>query len=108
MSNIKSALALGAAIVALSAGGAFAAAGMQTEGSLNVMAGPGDNFKTIGRLEVVRRHHDDSARVAQTRQTPPQSERRLVVEARERLVEEHESRTMQQRPLERQPLAQAA
>ena len=68
MSNIKSALALGAAIVALSAGGAFAAAGMQTEGSLNVMAGPGDNFKTIGRLEAnadvsVLRHSGNWCRI---------------------------------------------
>lgn len=51
MSNVKSAFALGAAIVALSVGGAFAA-GVQTEGQVNVMAGPGDNYKLVGRLEA--------------------------------------------------------
>ena len=54
--RIKQALALGAAILTLSAGGAFAAT---TDASVNVMAGPGSHFKTIAMLPA-----DDSVTLA--------------------------------------------
>jgi uncharacterized protein YgiM (DUF1202 family) len=45
--RMKQALALGAAILTLSAGGAFAAT---TDSSVNVMTGPGSHYKTIASL----------------------------------------------------------
>ncbi|HEX4298906.1 MAG TPA: hypothetical protein VHZ56_12875 [Devosia sp.] len=48
--SFKQALGLGAAIVVLSAGGAFAADTLDSNTTL--MSGPGDNFKTIGKLQA--------------------------------------------------------
>jgi uncharacterized protein YgiM (DUF1202 family) len=50
MPRFTSTLALGAAVVVLSVGGAFAAVTVDT--AVNVMAGPGQNFKTIARLDA--------------------------------------------------------
>lgn len=49
-SHLTSALALGATLIALSAGGAFAAVTVDT--TTNLMAGPGQNFKTVARLQA--------------------------------------------------------
>ncbi len=46
MSNLKSALALGAAVLTLSVGGAFAASTM-VDSNVDIMSGPGANFHTI-------------------------------------------------------------
>ena len=54
--RMKQVLALGAAILTLSAGGAFAAT---TDASVNVMSGPGAHFKTIATLPA-----DDSVTLA--------------------------------------------
>jgi uncharacterized protein YraI len=48
--HLTSALALGAAILALSVGGAFAA--VTVDSTANLMAGPGQNFKTVARLKA--------------------------------------------------------
>jgi uncharacterized protein YraI len=48
--HFTTALALGAAVLALSAGGAFAA--ITVDSTANLMAGPGQNFKTIARLQA--------------------------------------------------------
>ena len=48
--RLTSALALGAAVLALSVGGAFAAVTVDT--TANLMAGPGQNFKTVARLKA--------------------------------------------------------
>jgi len=45
-----SALALGVAVLALSVGGAFAA--VTVDSTANLMAGPGQNFKTVARLQA--------------------------------------------------------
>lgn len=50
LSHLTSAIALGAAIVTLSIGGAFAATTLDT--SVSVLAGPGDNYHTIARLKA--------------------------------------------------------
>ena len=50
LSNIRSALALGAAIFTLSVGGAFAATTLDT--SVDVLAGPGSNYKPIAKLQA--------------------------------------------------------
>ena len=49
-SHLTSALALGATLIALSAGGAFAAVTVDT--TANLMAGPGQNFKIVARLQA--------------------------------------------------------
>lgn len=48
--HLTSALALGAAVLALSVGGAFAA--VTVDSNSNLMAGPGQNFKTVARLQA--------------------------------------------------------
>ena len=48
--NLKSAFVLGAAIVGLSAGGAFAA--VTTDSELNLMSGPDQNSKLIATLDA--------------------------------------------------------
>jgi uncharacterized protein YgiM (DUF1202 family) len=48
--HLTSALALGAAVLALSVGGAFAA--VTVDSNANLMAGPGQNFKTVARLQA--------------------------------------------------------
>lgn len=48
--HLSSALAVGAAVLALSVGGAFAAVTVDT--TANLMAGPGQNFKTVARLQA--------------------------------------------------------
>lgn len=49
-SHLTSALALGATIIALSAGGALAA--ITVDSTANLMAGPGQNFKIVARLQA--------------------------------------------------------
>ena len=48
--HLTSALALGAAVLMLTVGGAFAAVTVDSNSSL--MAGPGQNFKTVARLKA--------------------------------------------------------
>jgi hypothetical protein len=62
----------------------------------------------IDRLEVVRRQKDDAAGGPQVRQALPQGMGRGVIKPRERFVEQRESRRVQQRALQRQPLAHPA
>ena len=62
----------------------------------------------VGAFEVVRRHHDDRARLAELPEPRRQRRGRIVVEARERLVKQDEPRLMQERALEREPLTQSA
>src|SRR5438132_6938666 len=60
-----------------------------------------------GRVEVVCRHDDDRA-VAAKRAKPLEKQRRgFLVEACERLIEKRETRGMEQRALECQPLSHA-
>lgn len=49
ISHLNRVLALGAATLALSIGGAFAAT---TDSSVNVLSGPGAHFKTVGTLDA--------------------------------------------------------
>jgi len=48
--HLTSALALGAVVLSMSVGGAFAA--VTVDGTANLMAGPGQNFKTVARLKA--------------------------------------------------------
>ena len=59
-------------------------------------------------LEVVRRDQHDAADVPEAGEALPQRRRRGVVQAGEGLVEQHQPRLVQQRALERQPLAHPA
>ena len=59
-------------------------------------------------VEIVRGQQHDAARRAQLAQPFDQRHGRGIVEAGERLVEQHQPRLVQQRALERQPLPHAA
>jgi uncharacterized protein YraI len=59
MTNLKSALALGAAVLTLSVGGAFAAT--MVDSNVDIMSGPGANFHTVGKLKM-----DDNVAVVRT------------------------------------------
>jgi len=66
-SRISQALALGAALVPLSIGGAFAATTLDTD--TNVMSGPGSHFKTIASIKAgddvsVSRHSGSWCRIS--------------------------------------------
>ena len=61
----------------------------------------------LGHVEIVRHHDDDAALRTQAAEPLHQSRHRRVVEASERLVEQQQPRLVQQRPLEREPLAHA-
>jgi len=72
LSNLKSALVLGAAIFTLSVGGAFAATTLDT--SVDVLAGPGSHYKPIAKLQAgqtvkVTREASDWCRVSTGRAT---------------------------------------
>ncbi len=62
----------------------------------------------LGRVEVVRGHHDDRARGPKASKALDQQPRRLVIETREWLIEQHETRTMDQRAFERETLPQTS
>ena len=49
-SHLTKAVAIGVALVTLSAGGAFAA--ITVDSASNLMAGPGQNFKIVARLQA--------------------------------------------------------
>jgi uncharacterized protein YgiM (DUF1202 family) len=49
-SHHRSAIAVGAAIVAFSVGGAFAA--VTVDSTANLMSGPGQNYRTVARLKA--------------------------------------------------------
>lgn len=59
ISNLKSAVALGAAVLTLSVGGAFAAT--MVDSNVDIMSGPGAKFHTIGKLKA-----DDNVAVVKT------------------------------------------
>jgi uncharacterized protein YgiM (DUF1202 family) len=66
-SRIQQTLALGAAMLALSIGGAFAAT--TADVSTNVMSGPGTNFKTVASIKAgadvnVSRHSGSWCRIS--------------------------------------------
>src|SRR4051812_48296931 len=67
---------------------------------------PGD--QAVGEIEVVRGQKDDGAAGGEGAQPIGDQTDGAIVEAGERLVEQHQPRRMQQRTLERQPLAHAA
>ena len=61
--------------------------------------------QALGEIEVVGRHDDDGALAAETAEPRDQGLPGCVVESRERLVQEQQPGPMQQRTLEREPLA---
>ena len=60
IANLKSALALGAAVLTLSVGGAFAASTM-VDSNVDIMSGPSASSHTIGKLKM-----DDNVAVVRT------------------------------------------
>ena len=64
--------------------------------------------ETIGEIQIVGREHHDGAARREDAQPIGDEADGPVVEAGERLVEEHEARSVQQRALQREPLPHAA
>src|SRR5882724_2969487 len=64
--------------------------------------------ETVRQIEIVRREDDDGALAGQRLQARAHRRRRRVIQARERLVHQHETWLVQQRPFEGQPLPHAA
>ena len=64
--------------------------------------------EAVDRFEIVGREQDDAAGAAQIGKPRAKRARRGIVQAGERLVEQHEPRLVQQRALEREPLTHPA
>src|SRR4051812_14977035 len=60
--------------------------------------------EAVNRFEIVRRQQHHAPGAAKLGQPRPQRAGCCVVQASERLVEEHEARLVEQRALEREPL----
>src|SRR3989441_9159646 len=64
--------------------------------------------ETVGEIEIVRREQHNRAFGREASKTIGDGADGAIVEARERLVEQHQPRLLQQRTLQREPLADAS